>query len=143
MNKEEILLGIDYGERNVGIAFGRNGFVSPIKTISGKYSEALNEISKIAIFNKITKIIIGLPTDYRGKETLQSKKTRHFVKFLRIRLKIPTQFVDEYGTSEESLEESIDFGISQKKRKVIDDLSAAAILKHYYKQQPAQTQKKE
>lgn len=140
MTNEEIVLGIDYGERNIGIAFGRNGLVSPIKTVPGKnLQEALNEICKIVIFNKVTKIILGLPVDHEGKETVQSKKTRQFSKFLKIRLKRPVQFVDEYGTSAESLEESINFGIPQKRRKVIDHYSAAAILKNYYRQQPAQS----
>lgn len=140
MTNEEIVLGIDYGERNIGIAFGRNGLVSPIKTVPGKnLQEALNEICKIVIFNKVTKIILGLPVDHEGKETVQSKKTRQFSKFLKIRLKRPVQFVDEYGTSAESLEESINFGIPQKRRKVIDHYSAAAILKNYYRQQPTQS----
>lgn len=140
MTNEEIVLGIDYGERNIGVAFGRNGLVSPIKTVPGKnLQEALNEICKIVIFNKVTKIILGLPVDHEGKETVQSKKTRQFSKFLKIRLKKPVQFVDEYGTSAESLEESINFGIPQKRRKVIDHYSAAAILKNYYRQQPTQS----
>jgi putative Holliday junction resolvase len=140
MTNEEIVLGIDYGERNIGVAFGRNGLVSPIKTVPGKnLQEALNEICKIVIFNKVTKIILGLPVDHEGKETVQSKKTRQFSKFLKIRLKRPVQFVDEYGTSAESLEESINFDIPQKRRKVIDHYSAAAILKNYYRQQPTQS----
>lgn len=138
MNKEELILGIDYGEKNIGIAFGRNGLVSPIKIVSGKNTqEALNEICKLAILNKITKIVVGLPVDHEGKETLQSKKTRHFAKFVKVRLKKPINFVDEYGTSEESLVESIELGISQKRRRQIDHYSAAAILHNYFQRKEA------
>lgn len=138
MNNEEVVLGIDYGEKNIGIAFGKNKLVCPLKIVSGRnIQEALNEICKISIYNKITKVVLGLPTDYEGKETAQSKKTRVFAKYLKIRLKKPVQFVDEYGSSAESLEESIDFGVPQKGRKMIDHFSAAVILSNYFKQPAA------
>ena len=32
---EEILLGIDYGEKHTGLAFGRHGLASPLHVIEG------------------------------------------------------------------------------------------------------------
>ena len=53
-NKDTIVLGIDYGETNIGLAFGRNRLVSPIKTVSGKNTPlAINEILKVVIQNKV------------------------------------------------------------------------------------------
>lgn len=132
---EEIVLGIDYGDTRIGLAFGRKGLASPIKTVSGKnINEAINEIAQSAINHKITKIVVGLPLDLNGKETQQSLKTRQFSKLLKVRIKRPLEFVNEYGSSKDALEEGIEQGLSKKGRRVIDHFSAAVILKHYYGQ---------
>lgn len=128
-----VIMGIDYGERNIGLAFGINGLVSPLAVISGKNDEtAINEISRLAIENKVSKLIIGIPLTYENKETFQAKKIRRFAKLLKIKLKKPVEFINEYRTSEESVTEAIEFDIPKKKRKTIDDLSAALILKKYF-----------
>ena len=130
---DEILLGIDFGEANIGIALGRNGIVSPIKIVDGKdQARAINEIYRIAIENKADKFIMGLPLDHAGRETKQSLSTRTFSKLLKIRTKKPLEFVDEHGSSMEALELAIDTEIPMKKRILKDHLSAAIILHHYY-----------
>ncbi len=131
--QEQILLGIDFGEANIGLAFGRNELVSPIKTLSAKDMEtAINEIVNTAVHNKVSKIIMGLPLSFDKKETSESVKVRRFAKLLKVRIKRPVVLVDEYGTSLESMEESINQGIPQKSRRKIDHMSAALILSSYY-----------
>jgi putative Holliday junction resolvase len=130
---DETLLGIDFGETNLGIAFGKVGLVVPLKVVSSKnYGEAIKEISRLAIENKISKIIMGLPLTADGKETQESLKVRHFTKMLKIFLKKPVDFQNEYNSSKNALGEAIEQGYSQKGRGKIDHLSAALILKSYY-----------
>lgn len=127
------LLGVDYGETNIGLAFGTNNLASPLKIISGKNSEsAINEIARYAIENKVDKILMGLPISPDGKETMMSRKVRRFAKLLKLRTKKPLEFVNEYRTSEESVTEAVNLGISKKRRQKIDHLSAALIIKEYY-----------
>lgn len=129
----ETILGIDYGEGNIGLAFGRNSLVMPLKIISGKDSEtAVHEISRYIYENKIDKAVIGLPLTVDGKETNQSRKVRRFARLLKIKSKKPVDFVNEYRTTEESITEAINLGTSKKHREKIDHLSAAIILKEYY-----------
>ena len=130
---EEVLIGIDYGEKNIGIAFAKNGIVSPTKVISGTRDEvAITEIARFVLENKVTKIIVGLPLTSDGKDTNQSRKVRRFVKLLKIRLKKPVEFVNEFRTTKDSITEAINLGISKKRRSTVDHLSAALILKEYY-----------
>lgn len=131
--KDETLLGIDYGESNLGIAFGRVGLVTPIKIVSSKNDgEAIKEISRLAIENKIDKIIMGLPLTAEGKETKESLRVRHFTKMLKIYLKKPVEFQNEFYTSKNALGEAILQGYTRKGRGKVDHLSAALILKNYY-----------
>jgi len=131
----ETLFGIDHGSTNIGVALGRNGLVTPLKIISGKHDPtAISEITRLAIENKITKFVVGLPLTLNGKETYQSKKVRIFTKMLKLRTKRPAEFINEFKTTEETLRESIERGIPQKKRKNQDHLAAALILKRYYEE---------
>ena len=131
--ESELLLGIDYGERNIGTALGRNGLAIPIKILPSKdRATALNEIVKMVHQNKISKIIMGLPLNYEGKETPQARKVREFTKLLKIKVKKPVEFVNEYGSTMESVERAVEDAVSQKKRRELDHFSAAIILKKYY-----------
>jgi putative holliday junction resolvase len=133
--KDEILLGVDYGSSRIGLAFGRKGLVEPLKVVSGKNDTvAINEISRVSLENRITKIVVGLPLTYDGKETLQSKEVRRFAKLLKIRLKKPIVFVDEYGSSKESVRSMLGLGVAKKARRTIDHYAAAVILKSYFDQ---------
>lgn len=130
---EEKLLGIDYGSSNVGLAFGINNLVSPLRVLNGKdHHEVIREISRYIIENKVDKIVVGLPLSPDGKETSQSKKVRRFGKLLKVGIKKPVHYVNEYRTTEESITEAINLGVSKKRREIVDHLSAALILKEYY-----------
>ena len=131
--REETILGIDYGETNVGLAFGRNGQVMPSEVISGKNAEtAIHDIARYVYENKVERIIMGLPLNVAGKETTQSRKVRRFAKLLKIRSKKPVVFINEFRTTVDSKTEAITLGISKKRRQKVDHLSAALILKEYY-----------
>lgn len=134
MTKNEgILLGIDFGEKNIGLAFGRSGLTFPLKVISGKNIDtAFNDINKVVLENRVTKIVVGLPLNNEGKEGEKAREVRRFAKILKARLKRTVELVDEYESSKEALEGAVKMGIPQKKRRVIDHLSAELILKRYY-----------
>ena len=131
--KDEILLGIDYGESRIGVAFGRKGLVAPIRIVSGKnVTTAMSEISRIALEHKVTKIVFGLPLNVEGKETPQSLEVRKFANLLKVRLKKPVEFIDEYRTSKDAVKSMIGLGFSRAVRRNHDHFSAAIILKDYF-----------
>lgn len=133
---DEILLGIDYGETNIGLAFGRAGLATPLRVINAKNRDsAINEIVTYTLENRVNRIIVGLPLTADKKETAESQKVRHFTKHLQLRLNKPVEFVNEYLSSVEALSSAIEQGVPQKRRRSIDHLSAAVILKKYYDEQ--------
>ena len=94
-----LVLGIDFGDANIGLALGRNGLVSPLKIISGRNSEtSMYEINKVIIENKIEKIVVGLPLTPDGRDTKESLSIRKLAKLLKIATKRPVYFQNEYGT---------------------------------------------
>ncbi len=135
---EEVLLGIDYGEAKIGVAFGRDGNAMPIDVIkTSDVQTAIKQIGDIAVKNRVNKIVIGLPLSENSKETQQSHKVRSFVKLLKHYIKIPVEFVNEFGTSSDANGYLLSAGVSRSKSNVNDDIAAALILKEYYQQHSA------
>lgn len=133
--KKEIYLGVDYGERNIGLALGSNGLVTPLTVIDGKNkSQALSNILRIALENKVTKVVLGLPLTAQEKETSKSIEVRKFAKLLKVQTKLPVDYYNEFGTTYKAARYSIDEGISQKRRKTKDHIAAALILKGYFQE---------
>ena len=131
-----MLLGIDYGDANIGLAFGREGLTTPLKVISGKNTQvAIADIVRISFENKINRIIMGLPLTFDGKETPQSIKIRRFAKTLKIYLKKPLNFVNEVSTTEEAVSEMVRTAHPRKSRRHPDHFSASLILKRFYDEQ--------
>jgi len=136
MTKVKSLLGIDYGETNIGLAFGRGGEVSPVRVISGKNPHtAISTIGRVIIEHDIDTIIVGLPLTIENKETQESLKVRRFVKLLKVKIKKPVTFVNEYSTSKDATKVMLRMGVSQKRRRIKDHYAAALILKKYYREQ--------
>ena len=134
--QDQILLGVDFGEKNIGVALGRNGLVAPLKIIAGTNPQAaIHELSRLGIENKITKFVLGLPLTSEGKETQKSIEVRKFAKLLKILSKKPVVFKNEHSTTKKSTSEAIKIGIPQRGRKKIDHLAAALILKRYFSDQ--------
>jgi len=128
----DMVLGIDYGSNNIGLAFGKGEVVAPLTVISGKNDNtAIKEIARYTAENKVRKLVMGLPLTAEGKDTPQARKIRKFGKLLKIKLKLPLEYVNEFATTKESVLMSIQTGMSQKDRRIVDHLSAALILKRY------------
>ncbi len=126
-------LGVDFGETNIGLAIGNNGLTAPLKIISNKTArDALFEINKVVIENKIGNIVIGIPLTADNKETKESLLVRRFANNLKTVTKRPVIFQNEFGTSKRSLEEAISLDVPKKRRATNDHLAASLILKTFF-----------
>ena len=132
------VLGIDYGDKKIGLAIGINGIVEPLKILENRpdhllEKEVLKEIIGISQREKVQTIVIGLPL-LNGKETPSSKKIRNFSEKLNLMLPedLEIKYVDESRTSKDSLEKAIEAGIPRKKRKDDHALAACEILKRFF-----------
>ncbi len=129
----KVYLGIDYGSSKVGIAFGRDGAVFPLRTVSGKnLSSLLMELRRLILDYDITHLILGLPLDALGRDTPKSLEIRKFGKLLRKRLGLPVLYVDEHHSSQDAQVAMLNFGVARKGRRVDDSFAAAIILKRFF-----------
>ncbi len=135
------ILGVDYGQHNIGLALGIASTVQPLKILPNipnhkVEDDAIKEIAKIVDIEGVDLVVIGMP--YRdGKEAGHSKQIRHFAQKLRQNIfdTVKIQFVDESSTSKESLDIAIDAGISQKSRKADHAIAAGLIIKRWWEEQ--------
>jgi len=127
------ILGVDYGEVNTGFAVSVDGISSPLKIVSSKnFFHFLQELQRVIQDYNIKLIVFGLPDSYENKDTKQSIKVRQVVNNLKKYIKIPFEYVSEYGTTSEALANGIISSMSRKSRnKKNDHYSANIILMNY------------
>jgi putative Holliday junction resolvase len=124
------LLGIDYGEKRIGLAIGEteDGLAVDYAVIEAESEkEVILEIKKVIDAEKVQSIVIGLPKGLTGKDTIQTEKVWQFGQILRESLALPIRYFDERFTT-------ASFRSLRKKDlsgKRIDALSAAVILQGY------------
>jgi len=120
-------LGIDYGEKRVGIALSReNGFALPFAVFKND-KNLFKNILKLCIDEGIDKVTVGIPFGLKGNKTDQTKIVKKFIAELKNNISFPIIEVDERMSS----------GLVQKmalgkiKREMKDASEAAVILQSY------------
>ena len=121
-----VLLGIDYGQKRIGLALSDKDrqISSPFKTIF-----QLKELDDIIPAKEVTGVIIGLPLQTNGEEGDIAKSVRLFANRVLEKYSLPVFLVDERYTSKFSSEDlSQRFVREKKQKKVLDNYAAARIL---------------
>ena len=70
-------LGIDFGEKRVGLALSDKSslIASPYKTLQYlSENDLINKIKKIVLEKEIEIFVIGLPLNMKGEDSIQTKK---------------------------------------------------------------------
>lgn len=131
------ILAIDYGEKRIGLALS-----DPLRTIGRPYRVVANtegfwsELSKIIESERVGKVVLGLPLNFEGEDTLKTAEVRRFGEELRQHISIPWDFADESFTSVDANAALKSMGYNvRESRKVIDKVAAALILRNYLEQQ--------
>ena len=130
-------MGIDYGEKRIGIAMtdpeGRIAF--PRKVIFNRETRLVfDELKTMIEEEKASKIIVGLPLSMDGQETEISGKVRLFVEKLAKFINLPIEFENEILTSHMVQR----FGVPQEHT---DEAAAAVILQSYLDKSEARNTK--
>ncbi len=128
------LLCIDYGEKRIGLAVS-----DPLQIIARPYdvlensgTEVFQKINLIIKKEKIGRIVLGLPVNLVGNDTVKTAEVRRFAKQLQDSVSIPIAFWDERYTTDEANKILKRMGISARDgRKIIDKIAASIILKDY------------
>ena len=133
MSKIYRVLAIDYGEKRVGIALS-----DPLQIIANPFEVLANDEQLIENINKIInekdvrKVIMGLPCNLEGKDTIKTREVREFTALLQNHISIPIQYWDERYTTVAANEAIKKKGYDvMQARKVVDKVAAAILLQSY------------
>ena len=129
-------LAIDHGQKRTGLAVSdaSETLVSPHSIITTtKEEELLRRILEILDTEEIEAVVIGLPVNMDGTEGSRSKIVRHFASALQQRIRQPVLLHDERLSSfeAESLVSQLEL-THKKKKKRLDAIAAAAILRSFF-----------
>jgi putative Holliday junction resolvase len=92
------ILGIDLGERRIGLAIGDvDAGAMPLATIRrGRDLEAdVAHLGRVLAEQGATEIVVGLPLEASGDEGPQAQLTRRWAEDIAVRLGVPLAFRDE------------------------------------------------
>ena len=127
-------LGIDFGEKRVGLALSDRLYLiaSPYKTLHYiSENDLISKIKKIVVKKEIEIFVIGLPLNMKGEDSAQTKKVRKFKKLLSI-LNLPIIYEDERFSSIIAKNSLVFQNVKTGHNKSEIDRTAAAIILQQY-----------
>ena len=127
-------LGIDFGEKRVGLALSDRLklIASPYKTINYvSENDLISRIKKIVFEKEIKIFVLGLPLNMKGEDSAQTKKVRKFKKLLSI-LNLPIVYEDERFSSIIAKNSLVLQNVKTGHNKSDIDKTAAAIILQQY-----------
>ncbi len=135
------ILGIDFGDRNIGLAVSDTLFLTA--QAIGRYRRQSQEKDKkyfqeLVSQYEVGEIVIGLPLRMDGSPGTRVEKTKKFARWLENILHLPIVFWDERLTTQQALKmlrgQKVDF---RKKKILKDQISASLILSSYLENKKA------
>lgn len=97
------LLGLDVGDRRVGVAIGddTSGTIRPLATLRrGTLEEDAVRLTRLAMEQRAGELVVGLPLDMSGGEGEQARRTRTWASEMTARTGLPVTWRDERLTTE-------------------------------------------
>ncbi len=135
------ILGIDYGDARVGIAITDPLGITAqgLETISynGNDKVLLKRLDEIVEQYCVDVIVLGLPINLKGEETVRAEVTRNFLHKLKCKYpKIKIELIDERLTSVQAHKTMNYLQVKNSKKKdIVDTLAAIYILETYINSQ--------
>lgn len=124
------LLAVDFGRKKIGLAFSEGLLAQPLTVITVKTKQsALSEIINICQRLAIEKVIFGLPGGVLDKEI------RSFANTIIEQTNVTVDFTDETLTSRQAITKMVEGKTTRKKRRLLEDAVAAAIILNSYLEQ--------
>ena len=123
-------LGIDYGEKNIGVAYANDDITYPLEVISNDKQTFEKIMDMVDLYN-VTKIIVGVADQERNSAI--ALKARKFGNALSQFVKVDVAFYDENFSSKDA--KNIASELGYKSTRKIDDVAAAVLLQNYLDEQ--------
>lgn len=133
------VLAVDYGRKRMGLAISDESGVTarPLAIIDRtNRRKDLQELRKICREHDIRRIIVGQPLHLSGKTGEMATEAEAFARRLGGAVGLTVELVDERLTSWEARQTMARAEpVPPRKRKPIDDIAAAVLLRDYLEQQ--------
>lgn len=127
-----IRLGIDVGKARVGVSrCDPDGMLAvPVETIPRSETSVDRIVALVAEWDPI-EIVVGLPVNMRGEETLSTVDAREFAASVRSKSARPVRMVDERLSTVSAHAALRSSGRSQRNsRNIVDQVAAVVLLQH-------------
>ncbi len=128
------IIALDVGDRRIGVAIcdeleiSANGLI----TIDRQSKNFLGQIKDILDEYNVEEIVVGMPVMMNGTMGIQGEKVIKFIEELKNEINIPIKLFDERLSTKLVEKALIDADMRRDKRKkIIDQLSAVIILQDY------------
>lgn len=130
-------LGIDYGERRVGVSYGDEiGVATPLVAIThSTEAERIQALVELAKQRRVTDLVFGYPYNMDGSVGFKAREVDAFVEKLTALLPLPVHRIDERLTSREAAK-AFPKGRNDELRRSgkIDSVAATLILQDFLSQ---------
>ncbi len=128
-------MGLDIGDRNIGIAVSSGIIAQGLCTYRRVGDEKdISYINELIKEHKVSKVIVGLPKNMNGSIGFQGEKVLNFCEALKnvIDDVVEIEFLDERLTTVLANNFMLEADMSRKKRKnIVDKIAAQIILQDY------------
>ena len=135
-------LGIDWGERRIGLAYADEiGVALPLSAaIAPSKKERLRQIESVIQERRVARIVVGYPLNMDGSTGFKAQEVDAFIAEIEKRFQLPVRRVDE-RLSSHSVEQSLKGRKKKPDRKSgeIDSRAAALILQDFIEEQNLQS----
>lgn len=132
-------LGIDYGEKRIGLAYGDElGVATPLPAaVESTLEERMAHVAEVIQIRKITELVVGYPYNMDGSVGFKAKEVDAFIEKLESGFSLPVHRIDERLTSH-SVQQGL--GLSGRRERamrksgVVDSGAATLILQDWLMQ---------
>lgn len=136
MDSGKRILGVDFGLRRVGLAICDSTHIlaTPLPVYRTKaMRDTIDYVAGLCNVHDVGEVVVGLPLNLDGTESVQSGRVRAFGKNLARVTGLNVEFVDERLTTVEANERLCEAGIrfADERRELVDGMAAAIILQTY------------
>lgn len=145
MPSERRILGLDIGERRIGVAVSdaEGRLATPLTTIAARpLEQAFRHLARLVEEYAVSEVVVGLPLTLRGEIGPQAQVVQQVAQQLKARLGLPVHLFDERLTTAAAEQTLRELGVKPEKRKQrVDQIAAALILQDFLDRRGADPEK--
>lgn len=127
-------IGLDVGDRRIGVALTETGFRAHRHSVIARRSlpADLDRIVGLIEETQAEEVVVGVPYARNGEIGPQARRTLEFASALSRRCKVPVRLQDETLSTKNGMQAMIAAGVNKKTRREQLDAAAAEIILQDY-----------